>query len=441
MRRASQDLMMMSETVTYVKFEEPNTKKKPEIPVTIEWNGERMIRNQSIRVTVKEILRISESLDVVKINIVGGPGSGKTTLSTTIGHLVHKMSELPFAIRNLNRKDLLNFEAVINTLTPTNYVLIFDDVSFLSADASKGQIEIVKKAFTMIRHLPGGQDIRIIALFNFHYNFGLDKYLRQSEFSYWTAVGSSELENMQKIIGVNNTQKIQSFQKVYNAALIKKKFGFLLGKKWFIYPYRKPYAPVLFWNNVTLRTIVFPKREWVDKLCSVCIQSKQIPMKDGINVNDFANDMSYKFGKQLARTAVRMKCFQNGINVFPKRVKQCMKYIDQHLDNRNINLQEVADFYGFKNENTRLDEKLDDVLDEQPKIKLSVGGILGFDINELKTFVAKKPRDNWVEPFYKQTKQDNLKEYGKLQEQYRDKPEPLLATQIKALCNVIKRQK
>jgi len=216
-----------------------------------------------------------------------------------------------------------------------------------------------------------------------------------------------------------------------------------LGKKWFVYTYRKPYAPVLFWNNVSLRTIVFPKREWIDKLCSVCIQSKQIPMKDGINVNDFSNDLSYKFGKQLARTAVRMKCFQNGINVFPKRVKQCMKYIDQYLDNRNINLQEIAIFYGFKNENTRLDEKLDDVLVEQPKTvkPISVGNILGFDTDELKAYAKEIPiRDDWVGPFYNQTKRENLDTYATLQTLYKEKQEPNLAIKIKALYNVISKQ-
>ena len=357
--------MKMSETITYVKYEDLNRKKKSDIPVTIEWNKERMIRNHSVRATVKEILRISNSLDVVKINIVGGPGTGKTTLAITLGHLIHKISEIPFTVKVLDRQSLLNFEETLKTLTPTNYVLIFDDVSFLGASASKRQIEVVKKAFTEIRHLPGGQDVKIISIFNFHYNMGFDKYLRQSEFSYWTSIGNSELENMQKIIGVKNTQKIENFQKIYQTALIKNKFGFLLGKKgkWFIYPYRAPFAPVLFWNNVSLRVIVFPKREWIDELCSICIQSKQTPMKYGIRANDFSNDLSYKFGRQLARTAVRMKLFQNGINVFPKRVKQCMKYIDQYLDNRNVNLQEIADFYDFKSDNTRLDEKIPE-LDE-----------------------------------------------------------------------------
>ena len=81
-------------------------------------------------------------------------------------------------------------------------------------------------------------------------------------------------------------------------------------------------------------------------------------MKDGINVNDFANDLSYKFGKQLARTAVRIKLFQNGMNVYPKRVKQAMQYIDQYMANKTMNLQKIAEFYDFKNDPTRLDEKI-----------------------------------------------------------------------------------
>ena len=63
------------------QYEGSSSESKSDIPVTIEWNGQRMIRNHSIRAAVREILTISESLDVVKINIIGNPGTGKTTLN------------------------------------------------------------------------------------------------------------------------------------------------------------------------------------------------------------------------------------------------------------------------------------------------------------------------------------------------------------------------
>ena len=60
----------MSSQIEYIKYIAPNSKAKTNLPVTIEWLGSRMIRNHSIKATVKEILTISESLDVVKINII-----------------------------------------------------------------------------------------------------------------------------------------------------------------------------------------------------------------------------------------------------------------------------------------------------------------------------------------------------------------------------------
>jgi len=328
--------------VEIVWIKRPSTSRfLKSIPVVIEWLGSKMIRNHSIRAAVKEILTISESLDVVKINIIGNPGTGKTTLAKTLGHLIHKMSDIPYAIKVLTRDDLLNFEAFLAKLQPTNYVLIFDDVSFLGASANKKQIEMVKKSMTEIRHLPGGEDVKIIAIFNFHYSFGLDKYIRQSNFSFYTSVGSSEMENMQKTLGVKNTEKIENFQRVHQMALLKRKFAYRLGKNWFIYSFRSPFVPALFYNSMSLRTVVFPKREMIDKLCSICINADNVPLKEGINVEEFVNKLFSAFGKQIGRNAIRIKLFQNGINVYPKRQKQAMKYIDEVMENKTVSLQQT----------------------------------------------------------------------------------------------------
>ena len=197
----------------------------------------------------------------------------------------------------------------------------------------------------------------------------------------------------------------------------------------------------MFYNSDTLRIIVFPKREWIEKFCPTCNKSQEVTMKDGLEADDFIKDISHKFGHGLVRSAIRVKLFQNGFNVYPKNVKRILVYIDKYVKGNLPNMQALANYYDFKDDKVLVHTKYIKDL-PKPKVELSVGGILEFNVQELKSFFQeKKPRDNWVEPFYKQTKQDNLKEYGKLQEQYRDKPEPPLAIKIKALCNVIKRQK
>mgnify|MGYP001181800755 CR=1 FL=1 len=124
--------------------------KTGEIPTVTQWKSEPMIRIHSIRATVKEILNQSESLDLIKINIVGNQSTGKTTLARTLGHLIHSMSEVPFAVKIFSKDELLDFQNTISKLSPTNYVLVFDDVSFLQALTSKKQIEIIKPKYIFL---------------------------------------------------------------------------------------------------------------------------------------------------------------------------------------------------------------------------------------------------------------------------------------------------
>ncbi len=142
-------------------------------------------------------------------------------------------------------------------------------------------------------------------------------------------------------------------------AIVKKKFTFRLGNKgFFTYPFKKPFIPVLFYNNATLRNIVTPTREFVDPICSVCSNTAKESVKSDIDLDKFADDLDYKFGKSISRQAVRIKCFQNGINVYPKTVKQCMQYIENYLKNKIFNLESLAVHYKFDNSPTRLDAKL-----------------------------------------------------------------------------------
>lgn len=359
-------------SITYQKYISPKTHSTNNVPVTIEWLGSRMIRNHSLRATCKEVLTIAESVQAVKIDIIGNPGTGKSELSRSIAHLLHTMSDVPYAVKILDRESLLNFEATIKSLTPNNWILIFDDVSYLGASASKQQIEILKKVMTEIRHM-GGTDVRIISIYNVHYSYALSKGLRNSAFTFFTSVASNETENMIKTLGVQNTQKITEFKRITQQALLKKKFAIPLGKKkFFIYNYRAPFAPSLFYNGMSLRTIVFPKREAIDKLCGICVSSQSVELKDGLNLEDFAKQMKSKFGEQIGRNAVRIVLSQAGINVWPKRVKQAMQFMNEYMLKRVVNLQQIADYYDYDVEPTRLDAKIDN-LDVQYPFDLAHG--------------------------------------------------------------------
>lgn len=354
----------MTTTIRVIQAQEIG--KKSKTPVTVEWQGERMVRGHSLQAAVKEIVRMSQSLDVVKLNIIGNPSTGKTTIAESIAHLIHKKSmelyKVPFAVKFFSRTELINFEATLKKLEGMNQVLIFDDISFLQATTDKRTIELIKKSFTEIRHLEGGQDVKIITIFNSHYQMAVQKYLRQSDFAFYTSVGSSDFDNVQQVVGKRYGYLLTRFQRIFHMAVTKDKFTFNMDgkKKFFIYPFRKPFAPSLFYNGDTMRVVVFPKREWIDSFCHVCTRTKNVRMKDGMKIEDFAKELNYKFGTQIAKVSVRTKLLLYGMNTYPKTVKQCITYIDKYLTDKLPQLQELADYYGFKDKKTILMKKPDE---------------------------------------------------------------------------------
>lgn len=346
----------------------PTNQDKDTRPVFTKWKGQQMIRYHSMRATIKEILRMNQVRDVVKIGIIGEPDTGKTSQGETVAHLVHKIAEeenrkIPglypkYAFRSFGKEEFLDIENTLARLEPMNYVMQFKDLSFLT---DKRRLDKVKQAITEIRHLKA--DVKIILVYDYHYTLGLDKYLRQSDVKYLTSLGSSELENTQKMFGTKYTGLILDFMKKDVEQKSKHTATFRFpGKKHFAYKYKNPFIVMLFWNGATLRYVVSPTREWIDKICPTCQIGKNFKIRSEIPIGQFCEESEKKFGQFNFKQAIKLKLFENGLNVYKKDVTRANQYLSKALEIKQISLEDLATHYNLELTRTKLRKKLDGVL-------------------------------------------------------------------------------
>ena len=348
---------------TNVKVIESKSKKNL-APITAKWKGVPYIRSHSFLATVREVISFSAEIDVCRIGLIGSMHSGKSTLSQSIAHAIHKFADIPYKIKILYKEDLLNFEKTLLALEPVNYILIFDDVSFMGATANKKQIEMVKSAVTTIRHLDGGRDVKIIVMMNYHYSMGLDKYLRSADFKYITTVDSSENENMEKMFGTKNGWKIKQFKKYRHNAVTTKAWFIPLDKDKpkFKYDYRKPFIPVLFWNEANLRLIIAPTRQWQDPVCSKCSVATGESIESNVPIAQFCDESEAKHGKSTWLAGVKLLMYVEGMTVYNKNVVSALKYLSKCREKKLITLEQIAGHYNFVPKHTRLRKKMDGVM-------------------------------------------------------------------------------
>lgn len=334
-------------------------------PAIIKWKNENMVRVHSLRATVKEILAGLQVLDVIKVGVIGEPSTGKSSLEDTLAHLIHKMSPIPFAVRSLGEEEFMDIEKYLASLPPANYVLKFRDLSFLKGKYGSKKIEELKASITKIRHLPGGKDVKIVLIYDYHYTMGLDKYLRQANFRYFTSVGSSEKENMIDIVGKNFETMVNDFATTYVEMTTTEnhKATFRISKnRYFSYSYKNPFVPVLFWNNANLRVVVFPLRTWIDPICSICSVGDNPDLQSEVDLVKFKEDRDKLFGPQNYLAAVRVILYAHGIVSYSNRISQAIKDVNRTLEKKIISLEDMATIYDLKPSKARLRKPLAEVV-------------------------------------------------------------------------------
>lgn len=326
--------------------------KKQLIPTITTWKGVKMIRVHSFLASMHEVVKYSEKLDFVKIGIIGDQHTGKTTLAKSMAHVIHKMAlkelGLSFQVKIFTRKELLNFGETISNLNPANYILIFDDISFLH-EATTKQLNEIKSAVTMIRHMKGGQDVKIIEIDDYHYTKGHDKYLRQSHFKFYTSIGSEEIQNVASMTNAKFVNRITKFQQMQSNLLNTGYFKFNLdrNKQPFIYKYRDPFIPSLFWNGTNLRLIVSPTWEWMDRNCSICSVAAGSKISS-FDLDKFKLLFTEKHGEKIAKIVIKLKMFSLGMNTYKPTVMRAMYELNRILGEESFDIKELASKYGLE---------------------------------------------------------------------------------------------
>jgi len=342
------------ETITEV-IQSPSSKKTKDKPTIIKWKGVPMLRSQSINACIHEIYESSRSMGFLKINLIGASGSGKTQLGSVIAHQLHKLDPT-FEVHKFEDSDLIDFRKTIENLSKANQILIFDDLSGLVAKFGKSALDKLKAEITTIRHIDDQEDRKIIMILNFHAQKTLDKFIRISNFTFYTDCQDEEIGYLEELLGKSKKQTILKFKNLRSQSRIFHKFSFPLGRKdKFTYKDSDPFRLVLYNNGISTRFVVTPQLKWVlgDDLCQVCNPTSKSEETKG-NLDDFVNDFSKKFGKGIAKRAIELKLLRRGINTQPKRVQQAEIYIEQFFLKKKMNLQELAERYGLEENKTFL---------------------------------------------------------------------------------------
>ncbi len=340
---------------------ESNTRKQK--PTVIPWGNTKLIRSQSINTCVQDIFETSKSMGFVKINLIGASSSGKTVLGDVLAHQLHTLDP-SFEVHKLKDSDLVDFKKTIQGLSTNNQILVFDDLSGLVATYGKAALDTLRSEITTVRHIgESNQDRRIIMILNFHAQKMLDKFLRISNFTFYTDCQLEEIGYLEELLGKQHKYKIQHFAKLRSQSRMYHKFTFILGKKdTFTYKDGDPFRVLLYNNGLSTRFVVSPQLKWIlnkggleeGNTCEVCfpVDPTVETMK---NLEEFVEDFSRKFTKGIAKKAVELKLRQRGYYTQTKRVMQAERYIDQFFDEKKINLGELAKVFNLEETVTRLD--------------------------------------------------------------------------------------
>jgi len=225
----------------------------------IKFEGEEIAQWHNPKLFINDILGENRTKQFTSILLIGGMGSGKTTLSRFISHEIHTRED--FLVYNLGKKELMSFDTYIDTLPNRNLVLCFRDISLaFKTMKDPQQRNRVLQAITEARHPKWeNSERRIISISEIHYIHATEKMHRSlGTWKFYTDLSTEELQNFNHITKGRYSTKAEIFAHTVTDMFRKSEFTVsLTNKKRRKYYTDKPFRFIMCFDNVSLR--FFPR--------------------------------------------------------------------------------------------------------------------------------------------------------------------------------------
>ena len=350
--------------------------KQPEDGFITQWLGIVIGRSHSMIQKVKQVVEHQALNELTTISLRGREGTGKTTLSILMAHMLHEeftkfakktlteddeyqnkqilAARRGYIVKVLSRDDLMRFTEVLQEMPKVNRILVFDDLSFI-----KGDISEIKKQVSEIRH-SGSIDLKTVLFFNFHYSKGFDKFLRDTHFVIQTSGGNEELKNIGEVLGGGKTANrvANMFVSTYIKFNKQGKISMPLTKptsaqkRWVHYKYSNPFRLALFYDGMSPRFMVYPsagQKGSADPLgvqnCAICNPTKKIT----VDVDLMTEWMNDTFGKVSMEIAMRnMGIVRFGHDAIHSRANVALECIKRLEHNGIVSYDDLLERYTKK---------------------------------------------------------------------------------------------
>ena len=331
-------------------------RQEPDYTEVLVPNGtkHKMARWHSPTSLIDDIYSQNQLQHFTSIMLIGGMGSGKSTLSTFLAHKLHKKGG--YQIRWFDKEDILNADRIFKDLPRSPHILIFNDVSQALTGLSQDRKKRIIQSLTTVRHDGKEENVRkVITIINVHYMFSFEKIWRSlGDVKIFTDIQREEVNNVKQFTGGLYNNKLDKFLDICYDQFVRGKFKVSLSKKHEIeYKTNEPFRICAVLYRKGMRFML----TWKDG-CQFCMMKNDKLNNEYIDAKKLVQIVGNRYDKS-GTAVLRQLCCQKGIRSAMSR-KHWYAYLDvmKLLEKASVDWdvlgEELRKFGQHRNEPKRL---------------------------------------------------------------------------------------